>query len=410
MKILIVNSHESEGGAARAALRLHNSLLNEKIDCSLLVQKKQSNRIDVLSEEGLIKKNFNLIRPILDLIPTRFYKGKDLSLFSPSLLPLSGIVDRINQINPDIVHFHWICGGMIKIEDISKITAPIVWTLHDNWAFTGGCHIKGSCEKHKESCGACPRLQSNNKNDLSSKIWKRKMKTFSSISSLTIIGLSNWLNNLSKESSLFKDRKHFQLPNPIDCDVYKKIDKNRAKELWGLPQDKKIIVFGAMNISDGRKGYNQLKEAIDKITSEDVEVLVFGSSRRLDELNSKIKFHYLGFLYDDISMVTLYNAADVTIVPSLEENLSNVIMESLSCGTPVVGFDIGGNSDLIEHKKTGYLAEKMNSEDLARGIDWVLQNDNYNKISTNSRQKVLNNFESSLVAKKYIALYKDLLS
>ena len=124
----------------------------------------------------------------------------------------------------------------------------------------------------------------------------------------------------------------------------------------------------------------------------------------------KIKFHYLGFLYDDISMVTLYNAADVTIVPSLEENLSNVIMESLSCGTPVVGFDIGGNSDLIEHKKTGYLAEKMNSEDLARGIDWVLQNDNYNKISTNSRQKVLNNFESSLVAKKYIALYKDLLS
>jgi len=410
MKILIVSSYESQGGAAIAALRLQNSLLKENIDSSLLVQNKRSNRLDVLSDEGLVKKGFNIIRPVLDSIPTRFYKDRELTLFSPSMLPLSGVVDRINQINPDIVHFHWICGGMIKIEDISKITAPIVWTLHDNWAFTGGCHIKATCERHKDSCGACPVLHSSNKNDLSSKVWKRKMKTFSSISSLTIIGLSNWLNNLSKESSLLKDRVHYQLPNPIDCDIYRKIDKNMAKELWGLPQDKKIIVFGAMDIYDTRKGYLQLKEAIGKITTVDVEVVVFGSSRRLDKLDSKVKFHYVGFLYDDISMVTLYNAADVIIVPSLEENLSNVIMEGLACATPVVCFDIGGNSDLIEHKKTGYLAEKLNSDDLARGIDWVLKNDNYNKISTNSRQKVLNEFESSLVAKKYIALYKDLLS
>ena len=409
MKILIINAYENLGGASRAALRLHNALIGENIDCTMLVQQKSSKNIKVITKEGLLNKGLSQIRPTLDLIPTRFYKNKDSIMFSPSMLPFSGMVEKINEINPDIVHFHWICGGMIKIEDIAKITAPIVWSLHDSWAFTGGCHLKLECEKYKESCGACPRLNSNNKNDLSKKVWKRKNKIFSLIPSLTIVGLSNWLNNDSKQSSLFKNRHHQRLPNPINCHVFKNSGKIRSRELWNLPINKKIILFGAMNPNDKVKGFQQLIGAIGKISTENIEIVVFGNSNQVENFNSKAKVHFVGHLHDDISMVTLYSAADVTIVPSIEENLSNVIMESMSCATPVVGFNIGGNSDLIEHKKTGYLVDKVSSEDLALGIDWVLQNNEDCKISSNARKKVLSEFESSVVAKKYIALYKKIL-
>lgn len=408
MKILIVNSHESTGGAAKSALRLHEALLAEKINSNMLVQQKNSDRPTVFCNQGLVQKGISQIRPTLDLIPTRFYKNKDLSLFSPSILPFSNILKKINQINPDLVHLHWICGGMIRIEDIAKIKVPIVWSLHDNWAFTGGCHVKLECQKYKISCGSCPKLNSRSENDLSKKVWKRKMKTFSLMNNLNIVGLSNWLNNCSKESSLMKEKNHFQLPNTIDCNVFKKMDKFSARKLWNLPQNKKIVLFGAMNINDKLKGFSELLKAINQTSTKNVEAVIFGSSNPISSLDSIIKTHYLGFISDDVSMATLYSSSDVTVVPSWEENLSNVIMESLSCGTPVVGFDVGGNSDLIEHKKTGYLADPMNSNDMSAGIDWILNN-NLNQLSINSRQKVLNEFEYSVVAKKYISLYKDIL-
>tara|TARA_B110000008_G_C16906830_1_gene539011 strand:+ start:69 stop:1307 length:1239 start_codon:yes stop_codon:yes gene_type:complete len=409
MKILIVSSYESTGGAAKSALRLHEALLAEKINSNMLVQQKNSDRPKVFPNQGLIQKAHSRIRPALDLSPTRFYKNKDLSLFSPSILPFSGTVAKINQINPDLVHLHWICGGMLKIEDIAKIKVPIVWSLHDNWAFTGGCHIKLECQKYKNSCGSCPRLHSRSDNDLSKKVWKRKMKTFSLMNNLSIVGLSNWLNNCSKESSLLKEKDHFQLPNLIDCNVFKKLDKISARKLWNLPQNKKIILFGAMNINDKLKGFSELIDAIGKISTKNVEAVIFGSYKPVNLLDLKIKTHYIGYLGDDISMATLYSCADLTVVPSWEENLSNVLMESLSCGTPVVGFDIGGNSDLIEHKKTGYLVDPMNINDMSRGIDWILNNNDLNQISNNARQKVLNEFESSVVAKKYVSLYKNIL-
>ena len=187
------------------------------------------------------------------------------------------------------------------------------------------------------------------------------------------------------------------------------MDKVAARKLWNLPQNKKIILFGAMNIKDKLKGFSELIDAIGKISTKNVEAVIFGSFNPVNLMDLKIKTHYMGYLGDDISMAALYSCADLTVVPSWEENLSNVIMESLSCGTPVVGFDIGGNSDLIEHKKTGYLVEPMNINDMSLGIDWVLNNNDLNQVSKNARQKVLNEFESSVVAKKYVSLYKKIL-
>ena len=412
MKILIVNASDIQGGAARAAYRLHKSLLAKNIDSQMLVQSKSSDDFTVISENKQIKKYFYKARPVIDSLLVRYYKQRTNTLFSASWLPLSNVVDKINEINPDIVHLHWICGGMIRIEDIARIKAPIVWSLHDMWAFTGGCHYDEECEGYKESCGACKVLSSNKKNDLSKKVFKRKQKIFNQKKDIVIVGLSNWLNKCSKSSTLLKDKKHINIPNPIDTNIFKLFDKEKARGLWNLPQDKQLVLFGAMRAtSDPRKGFKELNDAMNKLDkNSNMEFVVFGSSKPQDAPSFGFKTHYLGSLADEVSLVTLYSAVDVMIVPSLQENLSNTIMESLACGTPVVGFDIGGNSDMIEHRKNGYLAKPFDTTDLKDGIEWIFNASNYDELCVNAREKVLREFDSKVVARKYIKLYEEILN
>ncbi|MCL0041509.1 glycosyltransferase family 4 protein [Peptococcaceae bacterium] len=418
MKILILNTYDISGGAARAAYRLHKALLNEGIDSIMLVQKKMSDDYTVLSLAGNIVQKFrNTLAPIFDQIPLRFYKNKTKALFSPAWFGFNNIAKKINEVNPDIVHLHWICGEMIKIEELKKIKKPIVWSLHDNWAFTGGCHFTGvyhmkwDCERYKDNCGLCPRLGSNKEHDLSRWIYNRKYKIFKKMNNLTVVGLSKWVSECAKKSSLLRDKRHINLPNPLDTGVFKPFDKQQARELWSLPKDKKLILFGAIAAtSDIRKGFKELSKALQKLRGTDIEFVVFGSSKPKRAPEFKFKDHYVGRLQDDISLVTLYNACDVVVVPSLQETLSNVIMESLSCATPVVAFDVGGNSDMVEHKLNGYLAKPFDTDDLARGIEWILNNENYDKLCQNAREKVLKEFDSKVVAKKYIELYEKILN
>ena len=149
MKVLIVNTSDIEGGAARAAYRLHKALLTEGVDSQMLVQSKSSDDFTVLGPQTKFQKAMGKLRPTLDSIPVRRYPERTKTLFSPSWVPFAGLVDKINAINPDVVHLHWIAGGMMRIEDLAKINAPIVWSLHDNWAFTGGCHIMWECERYQ---------------------------------------------------------------------------------------------------------------------------------------------------------------------------------------------------------------------------------------------------------------------
>lgn len=410
MKILIVNTTDIQGGAARAAYRLHKALLDNCFESLMLVQCKSSDDFHVMCPDTKIQKALVKLRPMLDSLPVRRYKNCTKTLFSPSWLPFSNIVDRINELNPDIVHLHWVAGGIMRIEDVARIRAPVVWSLHDMWGFTGGCHYDGGCGKFKSSCGACPVLASTNENDLSSKILQRKQLSFKKHANLTVIGLSEWLANQARLSSIFKNTSVVNLPNPIDTKSFSPFCKLQARSLLNMPCDKKLVLFGAMGAtSDPRKGFKELAQALIYLPSE-YELVVFGSSEPQISQGFKQKVHYLGHLHDDITLRVLYNAADVMVVPSLQENLSNAIMESLSCGTPVVAFDIGGNSDLIDHQENGYLAEPYSADDLAKGIDWILQHQSFDQLAENARQKVLDNFESSLVASKYIDLYREVLS
>ncbi len=411
MKVLHVNTYDSQGGAARAAYRLHRALLAESINSKMLVQKKSSDDHTVLAPTSKVEKGINLLRPTLDSLPLRKYKNRTHSLFSPAWLPFSQIPKKIAQINPDIVHLHWIAGAMMSVKDIAKIDKPIVWSLHDMWAFTGGEHIDEYQQHYLDRCGNSKVLNSNKDNDLSRKGWERKRQVYAQIENMTIVGLSGWMHQAAKSSSLLKNKNHIQLPNPIDTATFAPFDKVEARRLFNLPMDKNLILFGAMNAtSDPNKGFEHIFAALKAPSLENTELVIFGSNQPSIPLSFTQRVHYLGQLHDDVSLRVLYSAADVMVVPSLQENLSNAIMESLACGTPVVAFDIGGNSDMIEHQLNGYLAKPFEPQDLAHGIEWILNAPNYKQLCDNAHDKVLTHFDSRLVAKQYIELYKDILN
>ncbi len=415
MKILIVNTSDSKGGAARAAYRLHKALLQAGIDAHMLVQHKEGDESSVIStgSTNTLQKCLALLRAAIDQIPVKLYKKRARTLFSPAWSGMgSKIVQRINEMDPDIVHLHWICNGVLRIEDLAKIEAPIVWSLHDMWAFTGGCHYDKECGKYLAECGVCSVLGSSVENDLSRKVFERKRRTYFKMDRMYIVGLSKWLHKTAKQSTLLAQKRHINLPNPIDTTLFKPVDRIEARKLWRLPQDKKLVLFGAVNpLEDSRKGFFQLSKALRGINrTGDTELVVFGSSRPENDPEFGFETYYLGSLSDDVSLVSLYSAVDVVVVPSLQENLSNTIMESLSCGTPVVAFDTGGNSDMIEHKKNGYLAKPFDAADLAKGIEWVLESDDYVDLCRRAREKVLEEFDAETVAREYIKLYESILN
>jgi len=412
MKVLIVNTSDIRGGAARAAYRLHEALLAANIESQMLVKNKYSNDETVIAPKSNFEHYYNKINQMLNNLPIKFYKDRTKTYFSASISSSYNIVKKINEINPDIVHLHWIGGGLISIEDIAKIKAPIVWSLHDMWAFTGGCHYDEECKGYEKECGNCKVLGSDKEKDLSRKIFNRKQKVFSQKKDIIIVGLSSWLNESSKNSTLLKDKKHINLPNPIDTNLFKPYDKNSSREFWDLPKNKKLILYGAMGAtSDPRKGFKELSEALQKLEkSDDIELVVFGSDRPQNSPEFGFKTTYVGNVSDDISLIKLYSTVDVMIVPSLQENLSNAIMESLSCGIPVVGFNIGGNNDMIKHEQNGYLAKSYDATDLKDGIEWILNSPNYDELSTNARDKVKKEFNSKIVVKKYVKFYNEVVN
>lgn len=410
MKILIVNSFDFVGGAAKAAYRLHKSLQAFGVESQMLVQVKTTDDYSVISDTKPFKKIISKISSFVDPLPLRRYKNRD-TYFSCNRYSFLDTVSRINSLKPDLVHLHWINHGMLNISELSSINAPLVWTLHDNWAFTGGCHIMWECTNYLEKCGHCPRLSSQKEFDLSRKNWNIKRSAYSKISNLCIVFPSRWLGDCAKKSSLLNSFNHVHLPNFLDTNLFKPIDKKTARNILNLPLEPKIVLFGAMSFTkDMNKGFDLLSEAINKLKINNLEFVVFGGKEKPGIPSFKYPAHYLGRLYDDVTLQLVYSAADVMVVPSRQENLSYAIMESLSCGTPVVAFKVGGNPDLIDHLNNGYLADSFDTTDLTNGIEWVLTNDRHSEISYNARQKIVTQFDSSILIPQFVRLYEETLS
>lgn len=414
MKPLILNTSDIEGGAARAAYRLHKGLRSIGLDSQMLVQTKSSDDHTVVGPQTKIQKVFGMIRPTLDSLFVQLYPKRDNVLFSPAVLANNNLVTKVKRLDSDVINLHWIAKGMLNPKTLKHFNKPLVWTLHDMWPFTGGCHYDSGCGRYQEACGKCPILKTSKNIDMSHWIWKRKEKAWKELD-IVIVTPSHWLADCAKNSSLFHDFRIEVIPNGLDLNRFKPFDKHTAREILLLPQDKKLILFGAVNsTSDKRKGFQHLQLAMKNIYmngwGNDFEVVVFGSSEPINSLELGLKIHYLGHLPGDIALSLLYAAADVMVVPSTQENLANTVMESLSCGTPCVAFNIGGMPDMIEHKHTGYLASPFNTEDLAKGIIWVLEDDERWKVlSLQARRKVEKEFDIQTVAKKYADLFEEIV-
>lgn len=419
-KILSVNVSDSSGGAARAAYRIQQAVNENGGNSRMLVKHKGLD-----DERILVVNQFDKTNRVIDgfrLIQKKFknklqqyhwnkYPNKEDVFMSD--LRSESLHHSFQKIDFDILHLHWINLRFLDLNELQKVNKPIVWTLHDSWAFTGICHYFYECTKYKESCGSCPFLHSENDNDFSRIVWKQKRKLYKGLN-LHIVTPSNWLANAARQSSLFGHFPITVIPNPINTAKFTPVNKEDTYKLLNLSPDKKYILFGAIHaLKDKNKGFQELLSALNYILGKDanhnIELLVFGAEKFQDDLFTKFPIRFLGVIDNDVTLASAYSVASVTVVPSLSENLSNTIMESLSCGTPVVSFDIGGNSDMIDHKKNGYLAKEKDSEDLGQGILWCLDNNNENQLSMNARKKVEENFSQGIVAKKYMELYKSLI-
>jgi len=412
VNILHINVSDISGGAARAAYRIHKVLQEIGMDSKMLVQTKLSDDKTVICPGTKVKKGLALLRPTLDSAVKKLFSGSSKTIFSPAWLPFSDIPSQINSTSSDIVHLHWICGGMLRIEDLKQINKPIVWTLHDMWAFTGGCHYSDDCNRFQQGCGNCPQLNRSGNNDLSRSILKRKKKAWA-VLDITIVTPSTWLAECAKKSSLFKGRRIEVIHNGLDLNLYKPVDKTLARKIWNLPINKKLILFGAMSAtSDHRKGFDLIHEGLKQLFAQwsgKAEVVIFGTSEPENPPDFGLPVHYLGRLHDDVSLAFLYSATDVMVVPSRQEAFGQTASESLACGTPVVTFGATGLLDIVKHKINGYLAKPFITTDLAVGINWVLSDENRHKeLCIKARGKAVESFDIEKVAKHYESLYQEI--
>ena len=418
MKILFINSSDTKGGAAIAAYRLFEGLRNEGVTVKMLVRDKTTNDPDIIScldfeRKGWIGKLDKIIWKIKNKIRKQKWKKypNRESVFLNDLDSIS-LFSAIRSIDFDILHLHFVANRFLDLHELTKVNKPIVWTLHDSWAFTGICHFFYDCKRYEESCGCCPMLHSDNPNDFTHQIWKIKNRIYKNCN-LHIVTPSNWLGNCATKSSLFSGFPLSVIPNGISTQLYKPLPVSEARESLGLDADKHYLLFGAVNAtSDSNKGFDLLLEALKQLKQvgdKQIELLVFGAEQPSCELNFGFLTTYMGIIRDENKLVQIYNSADVVIVPSRSENFSNTILESLSCGTPVVGFDIGGNSDLIAHKQNGYLAKHFDTEDLMSGIVWCLESKNQYDMSETARMKVDESFNLRGICLEYLNVYKELI-
>lgn len=415
MRILQVNTNDIDGGAARAAYRIHRGLIENGVLSEMLVQNKKSDDYTVKNTgQSKIGKLINKVVPFADNAIKMMYPKHLRIPWSVNLFNNSIVLNFIRNNECDIVHFHWINNALLSISNISKIRKPVVWTLHDTWAFTGGCHYFGECTHFMTQCKSCNQLTSKSNYDLSSFLFEQKHTSYRK-SNITIVTPSKWLADCARQSYLLKNQRIEVIPNGIDLDVYKQIPKAIARDLFNISNDELVIMFGAMNsTSDQRKGYIYLQEAIQKLKDKldkKIRVVIFGASKPLIEECFGYPTKYTGHVSDDITLSLLYNCADVFVAPSREDNLPNTIVEALACGTPCVAFNIGGMPDMIDHGQNGYLAKAYEAEDLAKGIAFVLEDeDRWRRLSESARRKALQNFDVKLIARRYYQLYKEIIA
>lgn len=414
------------GGAGKAAYRLQKGLQSIAVNSTMLVLNKKSNdpSVKVLPAfNGEITDCMDVatyVSPIWNEQVKRWHarlsnhpkRPQGLEMFTDT--ESATRLDFIREIREaDIVNLHWMAGVM----DYSNIAEalkekPVVWTLHDMNPFTGGCHYSAGCLKYKTSCGACPQLGSNDANDLSRQIWNKKLEAYRNLN-INVVTPSRWLAKCAGESALFSRFPVHVIPNGFPLDTFRPYPKMQIRKDSNISQTAKLILFGADSVANQRKGFAYLLEALNRFQlkgDHEYILVTFGSIPKGMNISSKYKVLHTGSISDEKQLAFIYSAADLFVLPSLEDNLPNTVVEAMACGLPVVGFNIGGMPDMVDHQKTGYLAKPGNIADLSEGINWIVSayngGHNFSKLC---REKAEKNYALDIQARAYNKLNNGLL-
>ncbi|QEM05922.1 glycosyltransferase [Mucilaginibacter rubeus] len=420
LKVVHLNTYDGNGGAGRACMRLNRALLSQNIDSKIIVHYKFGNNPDIKTfNRNIIQKSYTAATIILErILAKRFLKPDSRTPFSFTWFGRS-VIKHPDVRNADIIHLHWINHGFLDpkhIAGIRKLGKPVVWTFHDSNAFTGGCHVRYTCDHYQQQCGNCPLLINAADDDISHRIWQQKNKAYQQLD-FNIITPSLWMQASVKKSSLMRGKAASNIPNTLETDVFKPIDKKKAKSKAGLPTDKFIFLSGFMpSRKDLHKGTQYLLESMELLRlrlgaeTDQIELVVFGNRGTENLPGFPFKTSFLGTINNDEKLALHYAAADAFLIPSLEDNLPYTVMESLSCGTPVIAFTTGGIPDMVRHEHSGYLATYRSSESFTDGMEWIIKHPERDKLNQQARQTIMDSFSEEVIAKKHIEVYNQLLN
>ena len=400
-KVVHVQKDVLSGG--RAALRLHEAFLDAGIESFILSLFKDINDSERVIKTGklsrIVAKTDYKVQSIL-----RRKINPDFGLYSFPLLGTN--ISKLSVIREaDLVYLNWVQGGFLNLSNYSqlfRLGKPVVLVMHDMWTITGGCHHSFTCLKYTSRCKDCPMFAEGKLIDWPEREFLKKYGLYKKSENIYFVSPSKWLYNCSKNSFLLKGKPIFHIPNVVNSKIFKPVDRKFARQILNINQEEHVIGFGAMSINSPYKGWEELKKALlllrDYRSDKKLSVLIFGGEYNKTIADSiPFRTHFLGFLKDEYSTSLVFNALDVFVSPSLADNLPTTILECLSCGTPVTGFNVGGIPDMIDHEKNGYLAKYRDSEDLALGIRFCIES----KI----KGWLLPEFEKGNIMKKHLELF-----
>ena len=414
MKILQVSTEDNSGGASRSAYRLQQALLQENIDSSMRVLTHQTAHSRVTA--GRAARTLN--QKIKDKLAQQWrdFSTRNWHTDNPIVHSFgqvsAGVVAELNQSSADVLNLHWI-PKLLSIEDIGQLRKPIVWTLHDMWPFCGGEHYTSDDLSARFRHGYLPnnRPATERGPDLNRQTWEAKRVAWQS-QRFAFVCPSNWMANCVRQSALFCDAPvtTHVVPNPLDTDqLWRPIDKNFARRQLGLEPGRQYVLAGSAGGMSKNKGEDLLPEVMRHLQAQStkaVELIVFGRYSAASHEHWDCKVHWMGPVHDDAVMATIYSAADVMIVPSRQDNLPNTAVEAMACGTPVAAFNLGGLPDIIDHRRTGWLAKPEDVLDLSQGVAWLLTDrDRLHVLSLAARDSAIKKFSPKEVVKQYAAVY-----
>ncbi len=413
MRVLIVNTAERTGGAAIAANRLMHALNHNGVETRMLVRDRKTDAPEVVNipQSLRLKANFLWERGVIWLANGLKKQG----IFQVDIANAGTDITAMPEFQwADVIHLHWVNQGFLSLNDLERILTsgkPVVVTMHDQWYFTGICHYSGGCDKYQTQCQHCPMLKGGGTWDVTQRVFDRKRAMYQG-RNLTFVGCSRWMADMARQSRLTQGHTVTNIPNAIDTDVFKPIDKQEARRRHNLPLDKKLLLFGAQRITDERKGFRFLVEACEHIKMhhptlpDRLGIVVLGGDAQSVKEALPLPVYSVGYLNNEKEIAELYNAADLFVTPSLQDNLPNTIVEAMSCGVPCVGFNVGGIPEMITHRQDGYVADYCDSIDFAQGIAWCLDEQRQPALSAAARAAAVATYSEQAAARRYQAIYQ----